>query len=123
MLTLPEKIDISSVFGKLDFVTLNTDSNAFDPYTTPMTNGYSHSQTKSEDDDFIVVDSTSTNNNANSFSNSTEHILSPPSLSSISNMPKKRLLWQIEYFSVPYYVRVYESQLFICDKYGLIILK
>ncbi len=35
--------------------------------------------------------------------------------------PKKKLLWQLDYKSVPYYVRFYHNQLFVCDKYGLIL--
>lgn len=31
---------------------------------------------------------------------------------------KKKLLWQLDYKSVPYYIRAYNRQLFVCDKYG-----
>lgn len=33
-------------------------------------------------------------------------------------LPKKKLLWQLDYKSVPYYVRTYNNELFVCDKYG-----
>ncbi len=66
-----------------------------------MTNGYSDRPLKSDDEDYVMID---------------------PSAKFDSNpsVQKKKLLWQIDYFSVPYYVRTYENQLYICDKYGLI---
>lgn len=88
---------MSLLFGTLDFLPLNNE-------LFPMTNGYNETQIKSEDDDYIVIDSST---------NKTEQI------PSISNVQKKKLLWQIDYFSVPYYVRTYGNQLFICDKYGM----
>lgn len=43
-----------------------------------------------------------------------------PSLLSSTITPKKKLLWQLDYKSVPYYIRTYNNQLFVCDKYGLV---
>jgi hypothetical protein len=97
---------MSSLFGILEFVHLNGDSSRFDPYSSSqITNGYNDIQLKSEDEDYVFIDP----------SNKIEQI---SSLTSISNVQKKKLLWQIDYFSVPYYVRTYGNQLFICDKYG-----
>ncbi len=101
VLTLDEAIDPSLLFGTLEFVNLNTDSiTRIDPYSTPLTNGYSDRPSKSDDEDFVIIDS------------------STKLESSVPNVQKKKLLWQIDYFSVPYYVRTYENQLYICDKYG-----
>ncbi|CAF0925977.1 unnamed protein product [Rotaria sordida] len=117
LLTLPEQVDISSLFGTLEFVQLNPQSNTFDPYSIPITNGYNDLQSKSEDDDYVLINSS--NHNHNHFKNILSNQIEPiSSLSSISHVPKKKLLWQIDYFSVPYYVRTYGNQLFICDKYG-----
>jgi hypothetical protein len=98
---------MSSLFGTLEFAHLNIESSSrHNPYSLQMTNGYNDS--KSEDEDYVFINS----------SNKIEQI-SPPLSTSISNVQKKRVLWQIDYFSVPYYVRTYENHLFICDKYGL----
>ncbi|CAF0870110.1 unnamed protein product [Rotaria sp. Silwood1] len=115
LLTLPEQVNISSLFGTLQFAQLNTESPTCDQYSLPITNGYYDSQIKSEDEDYVVIGSSNHNHFKNILSNPIEQL---SSLSSISNIPKKKLLWQIDYFSVPYYVRTYGNQLFICDKYG-----
>ncbi|CAF2378891.1 unnamed protein product [Rotaria sp. Silwood2] len=115
LLTLPEQVNISSLFGTLEFVQLNTESTTSDPYAVPLTNGYNDSQLKSEDEDYVLINSFNHNYSRNISTNPIEQI---PSLSAIANIPKKQLLWQIDYFSVPYYVRTYGNQLFICDKYG-----
>jgi len=83
---LPEKIPMSTLFGKLEYTDLHS----------TQTNGDSDIETKLDDndDDYILIDS-----------------ISP-------NEQKKKLLWQIDYFSVPYYVRTFNNQLFVCDKYG-----
>ncbi|CAF4121240.1 unnamed protein product, partial [Rotaria magnacalcarata] len=116
LLTLPEEINTSSLFGTLEFIPLNSNvSTTSDPCSLPMTNGYNHSQTKSEEQDYVFVDSSSNHFPKSFLSSAIEQI---SSLSSNSPTPNKKLLWQIDYFSVPYYVRTYENQLFICDKYG-----
>lgn len=115
-MTLPEQISISSLFGTLDFQSLSNESNSSDPYFSSMTNGYIHNRHVRPEGDENVHTDPSTNHLSKNFSfNPIEPI---SSLATISNIPKKRLLWQIEYFSVPYYVRTYGNQLFICDKYG-----
>ncbi|UJR35744.1 hypothetical protein I4U23_028493 [Adineta vaga] len=108
-LSLPEQIDVSSLFGTLNFNHINTDSTRSDPTSSQLTNGYHDSQSKFEDDDFVVINSP----NKNLISKKIEQKSLP-----IPHTQKKKLLWQIEYFSVPYYVRIFENQLFICDKYG-----
>ena len=102
MLTLPEKLDISSIFGTLNFLPLDSSS-------TQHTN----QQFKPDDDDFVFVETP-----INKI-NKIDRLLSLPI--SIPSAPKKTLLWQLDYKSVPYYVRTYNSQLFVCDKYGLIL--
>jgi hypothetical protein len=97
---------MSSLFGTLDFVHLHAEPTRFEPCLSQTTNGYHDSQIKSDDEDYVFIDP----------SNRIEHISSS---SSIPNVQKKQLLWQIDYFSVPYYVRIHGNQLFICDKYGL----
>jgi hypothetical protein len=74
---------------------------------------------KSDEDDFIFVD-TPNHNNRHFYSNNRNEQIS--SLLTIPLAPKKKLLWQIDYYSVPYYVRTYGNQLFVCDKYGSNIL-
>ncbi len=105
-MTLDEQIDPSLLFGTLEFVNLNTESTTtrIDPYSTPITNGYGDRPLKSDDEDYVMIDPSTK--------------LEPIS-SAIPSVQKKKLLWQIDYFSVPYYVRTYENQLYICDKYGL----
>jgi hypothetical protein len=66
----------------------------------------------------VVINPSTTNSNKPFLSNKIEQI---SSILSIPNALKKNLLWQIDYFSVPYYVRTYGNQLFVCDKYGLTI--
>ena len=46
----------------------------------------------------------------------------PPSITPlpIPSVPKKKLLWQLEYKSVPYYIRTFADRLFVCDKYGTV---
>ena len=39
---------------------------------------------------------------------------------SMPSVPKKKLLWQLEYKSVPYYIRTFANQLFVGDRYGSI---
>ncbi|CAF1344321.1 unnamed protein product [Adineta steineri] len=113
MLTLPEQIDASSLFGTLDFIQLNTDINRSDPYVSQTTNGYNDFQLKSEDEDFVFINP-SNNNNKNNLLIKNEQIPLPLSTTNI----QKKKLWQIDYFSVPYYVRTYGNHLFVCDKYG-----
>ena len=44
--------------------------------------------------------------------------ISIPNLSSVAVAPKKKFLWQIEYKSIPYFIRMFHQRLFVCDKYG-----
>lgn len=70
---------------------------------------------KDDDDDvedYVFVKTSDT------IPNRIDRILSPLP---IPIAPKKKLLWQLEYKSVPYYVRYYNNQLFVCDKYGSIL--
>jgi len=69
---------------------------------------------KPDDDDYVFIET------SNIKSNKIDQILSPIA---IPLAPKKKLLWQLDYKSVPYYVRSYNNQLFVCDKYGLIFKK
>jgi len=66
---------------------------------------------KTEDDDYVYIESSKPK------VDTTDRILSP--LPIPFSAPKKKLLWQLDYKSVPYYVRYYGSQLFVCDKYGI----
>ena len=95
MLQFPEltrtgPIDVSSLFGTLNLTDFNRNS-------SPILNGHAHLPNSSENDPF------------------------DPSIKSdsINNLPRRKLLWQIEYFSVPYYLRIHDNHLYICDKYGL----
>ena len=90
--------------GTLDFVQLNGESVRIEPYSLPIINGHHDLPLKSEDEDYVFIHP------------STKF---EPNLSAISNVQKKKLLWQVDYFSVPYYVRTCANQLYICDKYGL----
>jgi len=67
---------------------------------------------KPDDDDYVIIET------GHIQSNQSDRILS--SLP-IPIAPKKNLLWQIDYKSVPYYIRSYNNQLFVCDKYGSIL--
>ncbi|CAF3744832.1 unnamed protein product [Adineta steineri] len=98
VLTLPEQIDISSLFGTLEFIPLDSDSSHIDdlPY-------------KPDHDDYIFIEPLQNK------SNKIDQLLTPLP---IPLAPKKKLLWQLDYKSVPYYVRTYNHQLFVCDKYG-----
>ncbi|CAF1074756.1 unnamed protein product [Adineta ricciae] len=102
-LSLPEQIDISSLFGSLEFTDVHTDSPS-----SQLTDSHRNSQCKSEDDEFDVINS----------SNLPENKIKYEQLSSSPHLQKKKLFWQIEYFSVPYYVRILGNQIFVCDKYG-----
>jgi hypothetical protein len=99
MLTLPEEIDNSSLFGTLNFIPLDSSASQIS----------NESQFKPDDDDYVFIET------SNIKSNQFDRILSPLP---IPISPKKKLLWQLEYKSVPYYVRFYNNQLFVCDKYG-----
>ncbi|CAF0919473.1 unnamed protein product [Rotaria sordida] len=102
VLTLPEKIDISLLLGTLKFIPL-------DSYSSQLSNIYNNLQLESEYDDNIFIE---TNLNKSTINNQQ---LSPLPIPIVS---KKKLLWQLDYKSVPYYIRTYNNQLFVCDKYG-----
>ncbi|UJR10345.1 hypothetical protein I4U23_014551 [Adineta vaga] len=95
VLTLPEQIDMSSLFGTLNFTSLDSQS-------TDVT-------FKADHDDYLFSET------SHQKSHRLDHISTPLS---IPNVPKKKLLWQLDYKSVPYYVRTCNNQLFVCDKYG-----
>ncbi|CAF4620631.1 unnamed protein product, partial [Rotaria magnacalcarata] len=81
-------------FGTLEFIPLNSNvSTTSDPCSLPMTNGYNHSQTKSEEQDYAFVDSSSNHFPKSFLSSAIEQI---SSLSSNSPTPNKKLLWQID---------------------------
>ncbi|CAF0846890.1 unnamed protein product [Adineta ricciae] len=96
VLTLPEQIDISSLFGTLNFLSLNS----------PHSN---HVKSKPDHDDYLLLESSQPQ--PHRFDQ-----ISPPL--PVPQAMKKKLLWQLDYKSVPYYVRTYNNQLFVCDKYG-----
>lgn len=94
MLTLPEPVNISAFFGLVDFIPFDRSSSIDLP---PI-----------EDYLRIVVDQSN-------------RVFSLPDLSSFPSIPKKKFLWQIDYKSVPYYLRLFNHRLFVCDKYGSIM--
>ena len=101
---------MTSLFGTLEYVDLNSDSTIIDPYSIPITNGYPNLPSNSNETNCPIIQEINNSLNQNE----------QTSLSYfISNVEPKKLLWQIDYFSVPYYVRIYDNELFICDKYGL----
>lgn len=113
ILTMPEQVDTSSLFGTLEFAHVNNDASRSDPPPSHMSNGHRQptppptKPNDDDDDDFVVV------NRPNLPAPATL----PPSVSN-TEIQRKKLLWQIDYFSVPYYVRTCANLLFVCDKYG-----
>ena len=75
------------------------------------------SNLKTDDDTYRIVDDSLTSTvKKNQFSNNIEQT---SSYLSTSNIPMKKQIWSIDYFSVPCYVKIYENRLFICDKFGM----
>jgi hypothetical protein len=91
---------MSSLFGILNFIPLDSSSSSQLPNDI---------QYKPDDDDYVFIET------SNIKSNKIDRRLSPLPIPIAS---KKKLLWQLDYKSVPYYVRFYNNQLFVCDKYG-----
>jgi hypothetical protein len=94
---------MSSLFGTLNFIPL--DSHSSERNDSPF---------KPDHDDYVFIET--------SYNKSTKIDEISRSLP-IPIAPKKKLLWQLDYKSVPYYVRTYNNQLFVCDKYGSIFIE
>lgn len=107
---------------------LTTKSTANPPTDDRFKNHASYDVETDEEDDDIddqqAMYRHTMNNHLNKehFPSKVESSSSPSPSSSIPTVLKKKIVWQIDYFSVPYYVRTYGNQLFICDKYGSIFL-
>ncbi|CAF1365194.1 unnamed protein product [Rotaria magnacalcarata] len=104
ILTLPKKADNSLLIGTLKFIPL-------DSHLLQCSNPYDALQSESDSDDGVSIE---TNINKPTTINPLSSPLSAPTVSN------KILLWQLDYKSVPYYIRTYNNQLFVCDKYGYI---
>lgn len=123
-------VDVSSLLGSLEFLSSTNQIDRSNPYASSTTAAASKVENRSkmttelneidDDDDEEPFTSQWTRLMDSSHSSTkSESRLSP----STSGTPtRKRLLWTIDYFSVPYYVRTYGNQLFVCDKYGKIRL-
>lgn len=94
---------MSSLFGTLNFI-------PFDSYSSK----HNDLPFKPDHDDYVFIET------SNNKSIKIDQISKPLS---IPITPKKKLLWQLDYKSVPYYVRTYNNQLFVCDKYGSFLIK
>ncbi|CAF0824354.1 unnamed protein product [Rotaria sp. Silwood1] len=104
VLTLPEKINIALLLGTLHFISL-------DSYPSQLSNVDNNLQLELNYDDCAFIEE---NHHKPATIN---QLLSPLPVPLTS---KKKLLWQLDYKSVPYYIRTYNNQLFVCDKYGYI---
>ncbi|CAF3527317.1 unnamed protein product [Rotaria socialis] len=105
VLTLPEKTDNSLLMGTLKFIPLNS-------HLLQCSNLYDDLQSESDSEDDDVPIETILNKPT-----TIDPLSLPLSAPAVSN---KILLWQLDYKSVPYYIRTYNNQLFVCDKYGYI---
>ncbi|CAF2388785.1 unnamed protein product [Rotaria sp. Silwood2] len=104
VLTLPEKIDISLLLGALNFIPL-------DSYSSQLSNVYNDLQLEPDYNDDVFIEA-----NHNKLATINQRVSPLP----VPIVSKKRFLWQLDYKFVPYYIRTYNNQLFVCDKYGYI---
>lgn len=105
-MTLPKPVDISLLFGTLNFVTLDSSSSEHSNTSNDLS-------IEQDSDDFVFIEKQYDN---------TSHFNQMSASLPIQMASRKNFLWQLEYKSVPYYIRTYNQYLYVCDKYGTVLL-
>jgi len=126
VLSFQNDVDVSSLLGSLEFLSSTNQNDRSNPYACSTTAAAPKVENRPKmTTELSEIDDDDNEEPFNSHftrpmdlshsSTKSESRLSPLA----SGTPtRKRSIWTIDYFSVPYYVRTYGNHLFVCDKYG-----